>query len=52
MSERIKIGHLNYRKCAVTSVYNLKAKYIIHTTVQSWKNNLDDETEQISECYY
>lgn len=52
MSERIKIGHLNYGKSAVTSGYNLKAKYIIHTAVPSWKNNLNDETEKISECYY
>lgn len=51
MKERIKIGHLSCGKSAVTSGYNLKAKYIIHTAVPSWKNNLDNETEKLSECY-
>ena len=51
MNERKKIGHLHCGKCAITLGYNLKAKYIIHTAVPLWKNNLSNETKKISECY-
>lgn len=52
MNERKKIGHLHCGKSAITSGYNLKAKYIIHTAVPLWKNNLNNETRKIEECYF
>ncbi len=52
MEERRKLGSLSDGKSAVTSGYNLKTKYIIHTFVRSWKNNTKGEAGILSDCYY
>ena len=51
LSERRKFGHLKKCQAAVTSGCNLKADYVIHIAVPSWNNCLENESEQLAECY-
>lgn len=51
LAERKKFGHLKKCRAAVTIGCNLKADYVIHTAVPSWNCCLENESEQLAECY-
>ncbi len=50
-AEREKIGYLEPGSAAVTSAFNLDAKYIIHVSGPWWKGGKAGETETLRKCY-
>lgn len=47
---RKKIGDIGFGKAFITSAYNLKAKYVIHTSTPSWEGGYKGEGEILSDC--
>ena len=50
LKERQKIGFIERGKAAVTSAFNLHAKYIIHTVGPQWIDGTYNEVETLSSC--
>ena len=50
LKERQKIGMIERGKAAVTSAFNLKAKYLIHTVGPVWVNGNCNEVELLTSC--
>lgn len=51
LAERQKIGHIARGEMAVTSAYDLKAKYIIHTVGPIWEGGSKGEFDILRSCY-
>lgn len=51
LAERIGIGKIARGDVAVTSAYNLKAKYIIHTVGPVWEDGAHHEFDILESCY-
>lgn len=51
LKERKKIGTINCGEVAVTSAYQLDAKYIIHTVGPVWVDGCHGEFEVLEHCY-
>ena len=49
--ERKKIGVIARGNIAVTSAFNLKAKYIIHTVGPVWTDGKSGEYDVLASCY-
>lgn len=47
---RKKIGDIAFGKAFITPAYNLKAKYVIHTSTPSWEGGYKGEVEILSAC--
>lgn len=51
LRERIKIGNIEQGNAAVTSAFNLKAKYIVHTVGPIWIDGQHNELQTLHSCY-
>lgn len=51
LTERQKIGHIARGEMAVTSAFDLKAKYIIHTVGPIWEGGNKGEFDILRSCY-
>ena len=51
LAEREKIGPIEEGQVAVTSAFNLNAKYIFHTVGPVWQGGGKGETETVKNCY-
>lgn len=52
LAERKKIGELPVGKVAITSGFNLDAKYIIHSSGPMWRGGSHNEAKLLKVCYY
>lgn len=50
LKERVKIGMIPRGKAAVTSAFNLNARYIIHTVGPVWVDGSEHEVEILQSC--
>jgi len=48
---RRKIGHIDAGCAAITSAFNLHAKYVIHTVGPVWENGSNGEEALLRNCY-
>lgn len=51
LAERMKIGVIKRGNIAVTSAFNLKAKYIIHAVGSGWVDGNHNEIDIVRSCY-
>ena len=51
LAERMEIGEIAPGNVALTSAFNLKARYIIHAVSPVWKNGSEDELKLLRSCY-
>ncbi len=51
LAERKKIGYMNQGDVAITPVFNLPAKYIIHAVSPRYINGKFGEEEKLRDCY-
>ena len=51
LAAREKIGNISTGKAAITSAYNLPAKYVIHTVGPIWQDGNHGEREFLAACY-
>lgn len=51
LAERMEIGEIAPGDVALTSAFNLKAKYIIHAVSPVWKDGSEDELKLLRSCY-
>lgn len=51
LAERMRIGMITPGDVALTSAFNLKAKYIIHAVSPVWGDGSEDELKLLRSCY-
>ena len=51
LAAREKIGNISAGKVAITSAYNLPAKFVIHTVGPVWQDGNHGERELLAACY-
>lgn len=51
LAERTEIGEIASGDVALTSAFNLKAKYIIHAVSPIWRDGSEDELKLLRSCY-
>ncbi|MBR4904736.1 MAG: macro domain-containing protein [Selenomonadaceae bacterium] len=51
LAERMEIGEIAPGDVALTSAFNLKAKYIIHAVSPAWRDGGEDELKLLRSCY-
>ena len=51
LDARKKIGDIATGKAAITSAFNLHARFVIHTVGPVWQDGEHGEREQLSNCY-
>lgn len=51
LAAREKIGHIDFGAAAITSGYELDAKYVIHTVGPIWRGGSYDEEQILASCY-
>lgn len=51
LEECRKLNGCETGKAKITSGYNLKARYVIHTVGPVWRCGIDDEPEILASCY-
>lgn len=51
LEARRKIGYLNIGEVGITPAFNLKAKYIIHSSGPYWRGGSHQEAEYLRQCY-
>ena len=51
LAARKKIGHIDFGAAAITSGYELAAKYVIHTVGPIWSGGSYDEEQILASCY-
>ena len=51
LAERMRIGMITPGDVALTSAFNLKAKYIIHAVSPVWRDGSEDELKLLRSCY-
>ena len=51
LAARKKIGYIDFGAAAITSGYELTAKYVIHTVGPIWNGGSYDEEQILASCY-
>lgn len=51
LEARRKIGYLNIGEVGITPAFNLKSKYIIHSSGPYWIDGAHQEAEMLRQCY-